>query len=47
MRDAFINGISSHSIRQRPLENKTLTLAQAYYQARSLHCAEKNRLHML
>ena len=42
VRDAFINGISSHSIRQRLLENQTLTLTQAYDQARSLDCAEKN-----
>ena len=42
VRDAFINGISSHSIRQRLLENQTLTLTQAYDLSRSLDCAEKN-----
>ena len=33
IRDAFINGISSSDIRQRLLENKTLSMKQAYEQA--------------
>ena len=36
IRDAFINGIRSREIRQRLLENKTLTLDQAFEQARTL-----------
>nr|XP_037866489.1 uncharacterized protein LOC119628436 [Bombyx mori] len=40
VRDAFISGISSHKIRQRLLENLTLTLDQAYNQALSLETAE-------
>ncbi|XP_028043203.1 uncharacterized protein LOC114252774 [Bombyx mandarina] len=40
--DAFISGISSHKIRQRLLENLTLTLDQAYNQALSLETAEIN-----
>ncbi|XP_045455495.1 uncharacterized protein LOC123665196 [Melitaea cinxia] len=42
IRDAFIAGISSHKIRQRLLENLTLTLDQAYNQALSLETAEIN-----
>ncbi|XP_045518605.1 uncharacterized protein LOC123710627 [Pieris brassicae] len=42
VRDAFISGISSHKIRQRLLENLTLTLDQAYNQALSLETAEIN-----
>ncbi|KAL0811536.1 hypothetical protein ABMA28_009923 [Loxostege sticticalis] len=40
VRDAFISGISSSKIRQRLLENLTLTLDQAYNQALSLETAE-------
>ena len=42
IRDAFINGLSSHSIRQRLLENRTLSLEAAFTQARSLEDAYKN-----
>ena len=42
VRDSFINGLSSPLIRQRLLENKTLTLDQAYSQATSLDVAQKN-----
>ena len=42
VRDSFINGLSSPLIRQRLLENKTLTLDQAYSQAISLDVAQKN-----
>nr|XP_037872947.1 uncharacterized protein LOC119629806 [Bombyx mori] len=42
VRDAFISGISSHKIRQRLLENLTLTLDQAYNQTLSLETAEIN-----
>ena len=41
IRDAFINGIISPSIRQRLLESSTLTLTEAYNQARSLEQAQK------
>ncbi|KAL0859991.1 hypothetical protein ABMA27_010306 [Loxostege sticticalis] len=40
VRDDFISGISSSKIRQRLLENLTLTLYQAYNQALSLETAE-------
>ena len=40
VRDAFINGISSSHIRQRLLENNTLTLDAAFQQARSLEQAQ-------
>lgn len=40
VRDAFINGISSAPIRQRLLENNTLTLDAAFQQARSLEQAQ-------
>ncbi|KAL0860127.1 hypothetical protein ABMA27_010434 [Loxostege sticticalis] len=40
VRDAFISGISSSKIRQRLLENLTLTLDQAFNQALSLETAE-------
>ena len=42
VRDAFINGISSQTIRQRLLENQRLTLIQAYDQARTLDSAYRN-----
>ena len=41
-RDAFINGLYSKQIRQRILENMTLTLDQAFEQARPLEMAYKN-----
>ncbi|XP_066907466.1 uncharacterized protein [Halyomorpha halys] len=41
VRDAFINGLSSNSIRQRLLENKTLTLKEALNQAQTLEMAHK------
>ena len=40
MRDAFIAGMSSNSIRQRLLENLTLELDDAVNQARSLEMAQ-------
>ena len=42
IRDAFINGLSSHSIRQRLLENKVLDLSAAIDQARPLDTAQRN-----
>ena len=42
VRDAFIAGLSSSVIRQRLLENKTLTLEEAVNQARSLDLAQRN-----
>ncbi len=42
VRDSFINGLLSPLIRQRLLENKTLTLEQAFDQASSLDLAQKN-----
>ena len=44
VRDAFINGITSGGIRQRLLENNTLTLADAYQKARTLEQAQKQSL---
>ena len=41
IRDAFISGLTSNIIRQRLLENETLTLSAAYDQARSLDSAQK------
>lgn len=41
VRDAFISGLSSAQIRQRLLENVTLTLEQAFNQARSLELAQQ------
>ena len=41
IRDAFISGILSGSIRQRLLENKTLDLQTAFDQARALDTAQK------
>ena len=40
MRDAFINGLSSHSIRQRLLENDQLSVTQAFDNVRCLRTAE-------
>ena len=40
VQDAFINGLGSPSIRQRLLENQSLTLTQAYDQARALDFAQ-------
>ena len=42
VRDSFINGLSLPFIRQRLLENTTLSLEQAYTQAISLDLAQKN-----
>ena len=42
VRHSFINGISLPLIRQRLLENTTLSLEQAYTQANSLGLAQKN-----
>ena len=42
VRDAFINGLSSSSIRQRILENNDITLPEAFKQARTLESAEKH-----
>ena len=39
IRDAFINGLASSAIRQRLLENRDLTLHQAYDQANAFDCA--------
>ena len=41
IRDAFINGIQSKDIRQRLLENATLTKDEAFRLARSLEMAQK------
>ena len=42
IRDAFINSLSSANIRQRLLENTTLTLDRAFTQARTLDQAQKS-----
>ena len=42
VRDAFINGLQSHSIHQRLLENATLDLQAAFTRASSLDKAQKN-----
>ena len=42
IRDAFINGILSSHIRQRLLENKILSLQDAFEQARALDTAQKS-----
>ena len=42
IRDAFINGIRSREIRQLLLENKTLTLDQAFEQAPTLEMTQNN-----
>ena len=44
VRDAFINGIISSSIRQRLLENRELTLRDAVRQANTLQLAQQNSL---
>ena len=44
VRDAFINGIISSSIRQRLLENRELTLRDAVTQANTLELAQQNSL---
>ena len=41
IRDAFISGLLSSLIRQRLLENNTLTLEAAFDQARALESAKK------
>ncbi|XP_045615138.2 uncharacterized protein [Procambarus clarkii] len=41
VRDAFINGLGSATIRQRLLENKTLDLQSAFDQAHTLETAQK------
>ena len=40
--NAFVSGISSSLIRQRLLENETLTLSAAFTQARTLEVAQRN-----
>ncbi len=42
VRDSFISGLSSNTIRRRLLENKTLDLATALSQARTLDLAQKD-----
>ena len=42
IRDAFINGIISHAIRQRLSENSVLSLERAFEQARTLDSAKKS-----
>ena len=39
-RDSFINGLSSNFIRQRLLENRTLTFTEAHEKARSIELAK-------
>ena len=46
IRDAFINGISSHAIWERLLENRVLTLERAFEQARTLDSAKKAQKHI-
>ena len=41
-RDSFINGLSSNFIRQRLLENRTLTFTEAHEKARSVELAKLN-----
>jgi len=41
IRDAFINGILSHPIRQRILEESTPTIDAVFQKARSLKTAQK------
>ena len=41
VRDAFINGLTSHHIRQRLLESNELTVDQAFNKVRSLSQAQK------
>lgn len=45
IRGAFIAGISSNKIRERLLENLTLTLEQSYNKAQSMEMAERNSHH--
>ena len=42
MRDAFINGLLSHHIRQRLLENAELSVDEAYKPAMSLKLAQEH-----
>lgn len=42
VRDTFIEGLNSSKVRQKLLENLTLTLEDAYNQARALEMAESN-----
>ena len=42
VRDAFINGISSHVIRQKLLENSELTVERAFQIACSLETAQQH-----
>jgi len=42
IRDAFINGILSHSIRHRLLEERTLMIDSAFDKARALDVAQRN-----
>ena len=42
IRDVLINGILSHPVRQRLLEESTLTIDAAFQKARSLEIAQKN-----
>ena len=44
IRDSFISGLMSTSIRQRILENTSLSLDQAFEQARALEAAQQNAL---
>ena len=39
IQDVFINGLASNAIRQHLLENRDLTLDQAYDQSNALDCA--------
>ena len=39
-RDSFINGLSSNFIRQRLLENETLTFTEAHKKTRSIELAK-------
>ena len=41
VRDVFVNGLASHHIRQRLLENTELTVDRAYTMAMSLHMVQK------
>ena len=42
VRDAFVNGLASHHIRQRLLKNTELTVDRAYTTAMSLHMAQEH-----
>ena len=39
--DAFVNGLASHHVRQRLLENTKLTVDRAYTTTMSLHMAQE------